>query len=64
MFHHFYTAISKIIDKHIQIEKLSRRDLKLKANPLITVLMLKINYIKNISKLNQYIITQNLNVEI
>ena len=67
MFDNFYTRISEIIDKHIPKKKLSRRELKLRTKSWITPALkvsicIKNKLYKKYLKLNQYIITQNLNI--
>ena len=47
MFKSFYTKISSIIDKHIPVKQLSRRELKLKSKPWISDALRKSIQIKN-----------------
>ena len=48
MFKSFYSKISRIIDKHIPVKQLSRREIKLKSKPWISNALRKSIQIKNI----------------
>ena len=67
MFDLFYSKTSEIIDKHIHVKELSKKELKLKSKPWITKAIRKsINIKNNIYKKflktnNKTIITLNLN---
>ena len=65
MFDTFNSELMKIIDKHIPLKQLSRKDVKHRSKPWITsgirTSLKKITYIKNTLNLEQYIITKNLN---
>ena len=47
MFKSFYSKISRIIDKHIPVKQLSRREIKLKSKPWISNALRKSIQIKN-----------------
>ena len=47
MFQSFYSVVSNIIDRHIPVKQLSRRELKLKSKPWITLGIKKSIQIKN-----------------
>ena len=62
LFNVFYTKLTEIIDQHITVKQLSKRELKIQSKPLMTFAIIgslfvsKINYIKNILKQNPLII--------
>ena len=66
MFRSFYSKISSIIDKHIPVKQLSRREIKFKSKPWTTstlrksIVKLKTIIIRNSLRQNQPITTQNL----
>ena len=47
MFKSFYSKISSIINKHIPVKQLSRREIKLKSKPWISKALRKSIQIKN-----------------
>ena len=47
MFNSFYKEISSIIDKHVPIKQLSRKELKVRSKPWITLAIRKSIQIKN-----------------
>ena len=47
MFSSFYSKVSGVIDRHIPIKQLSRRELKLKSKPWITPALRKSIHVKN-----------------
>ena len=62
MFDSFYTRISDIIDAHIPLIQLSKREFRMKSKPWITVSIdIKKNFLRNIFSLTLHIITLNSN---
>ena len=62
----FYNVMSTIIDKHIPVKQLSKRERKFLSKPWITSALrksiyVKITYIRNLLRLDPLISTQNLN---
>ena len=67
MFHSFYDRISVIIDKHIPVKQITRKEFKLNSKPWITPalkqsIQIKNKWHKKILKTKQFIITINLNI--
>ena len=59
MFKSFYSKISSIIDKHIPVKQLSRRELKLKSKPWISDALQKSIPIKNNNYYKKYLKTKS-----
>ena len=59
MFKSFYSKISSIIDKHIPVKQLSRRELKLKSKPWISDALQKSIQIKNNNYYKKYLKTKS-----
>ena len=60
MFKSFYSKISSIIDKHIPVKQLSRRELKLKSKPWISDALRKSIQIKNNNYYKKYLKTKSI----